>query len=725
MEGYSLRQASEGTPFDEDHLGGKFVFIDATSRRQLTQSRLVTLSIPQKQAVFQNVILDFQRRGEETQQLLSSLQRLSSETAQCFTPKSKQLDDFQFRLICPENGKAEDLTSYIALSYEWPGHEQTSQSAYDEQTGPSDHMPIPPILHEAITKSCESIGCGIWCDQICIQQDDASEKAISIGMMDVIYRQARFVAISLSDVIITTDEHEAIETLLIEYNCHANAKRAEDDVPHLYDEPPHFHTNPHLLSFYTKVMQSAYFDRAWCWHELRMGAGHIFYIQSAKEGCVLELASRFIFVIMMLAMKASHGLEKQPRMPGQETFVSFMRSQSLLDCLATTSSLSASGDADPDLTERQRALSVLRDKAAIVVNDSRLDLAIVAARFLSNLKPDEDLLQYLFRQLSILSMANGDPMPLCTSGQSLPSRIPGFRSWMFQFRQSDEPIRKDRKGDPLKADLSEVVLDEGAGDAWMRLKISHSKGEMRWRRASRPNANVAGLILDAMREEPFEKRGPLHEWMWRMIHTSPPIRNLITATIACCLENGARWILSGSPWAEGSLITALQAKADWQLDGNIALEPYQVTGFPITGSVESISQWLSTPKGKRAAVFIVEFAARILLKAVAREARSSPHPDGGMDSLAHLEPVITSIHGNSYFGVLPDEDTKGQKMVVPTALVDEKFGELRRAWFVEEVEADGEAAWSVISRQRIFGPPFTETMVEYGMSPKMYGPKMP
>ena len=539
-------------------------------------------------------------------------------------------------------------------------------------------------------------------------------------MMDVIYRQAQFVAISLSDVIITTDEHEAIDAFLNEYNCHANENRDEDDVPHLHDGPPYFQNNPHLLSFYTKAMQSAYFDRAWCWHELRMGAGHVFYIQSAKEGYVLELASRFVFDIMLLAMKASHGLANQPHMSGQETFVSFMRSQSLLDCLATTSLLNASGDADPNLTERQRALSILRDKAAVVVNNSRLDLAVVATRFLSNLEPDDDLLQYLFRQLSILSLANSDPMPLCTSGQSLPSGLPGFRSWMFQFRQSDEPIRKDRKRNHLKADLSEVVLSEGGGEAWVRLNVSSWNEETR--RASKQNENVAVLILDATEEEPFERRGPLHEWMWRMIHTSPPISKLITSTIACCLENGAGWILSGSHWVEGSLITAL--KADWQLDGNIALEPYKDTGLQISGSVESISQWLSTPEGNRAAVFIVEFAARILLKVVARKARSRPLPDGGMESLTHLEPVITSIHGRNYFCVLLNEDAKGQKMVVPTALVDEEFEELRRVWFVEEVEADGEAAWSVMSRQRIFGPPLTETMVECGMSPKIYGPKM-
>ena len=159
-------------------------------------------------------------------------------------------------------------------------------------------MPIPPILQEAITKSCRITDCGFCCDQICIQQDDTAEKAISIGMMDIIYRQARFVAISLSDVIITNDEHEAIAAFLSEHNCHATENGDEDDVPHLYDDPPYFQTNPHPLSFYTKVMQSAYFDRAWWWHELSYGCSNL-----PKRGWVLELACRCISDMMMHAIE--------------------------------------------------------------------------------------------------------------------------------------------------------------------------------------------------------------------------------------------------------------------------------------------------------------------------------------------------------------------------------------------------------------------------------------
>jgi hypothetical protein len=105
-------------------------------------------------------------------------------------------------------------------------------------------LPIPEILQAAILQELETPLGGIWYDQICINQGNASEKAISIGLMDLIYQQARRTVVPLADVELDEGDIEYLESYIPEYLAIAISEEHEWRVP-----PSRFHASVHGREF--------------------------------------------------------------------------------------------------------------------------------------------------------------------------------------------------------------------------------------------------------------------------------------------------------------------------------------------------------------------------------------------------------------------------------------------------------------------------------------------
>jgi len=57
---------------------------------------------------------------------------------------------------------------------------------------------ISATIQDALTLVAKSGEKWLWCDQLCIEQDNLSQKHSSIQQMDVIYRQSLFTIVALS-----------------------------------------------------------------------------------------------------------------------------------------------------------------------------------------------------------------------------------------------------------------------------------------------------------------------------------------------------------------------------------------------------------------------------------------------------------------------------------------------------------------------------------------------
>src|SRR5438046_7061514 len=149
------------------------------------------------------------------------------------------------------SNELEELT-YIALSYHWP--RQVVPITDEDNMARFAALPIPVLLQSAIMNEISGPQEGLWCDQICINQDDEEEKAISIGLMDVIYQQARFVAIAFADVEISCAEQTFMEEWIPQYMEQLEARpREQAFVPFHGDRVAIMNKYPILKGIFRKL----------------------------------------------------------------------------------------------------------------------------------------------------------------------------------------------------------------------------------------------------------------------------------------------------------------------------------------------------------------------------------------------------------------------------------------------------------------------------------------
>lgn len=70
---------------------------------------------------------------------------------------------------------------------------------------------------------------GIWCDQLCIDQQDLAEKAVSIGLMDGVYRSARIVCMVIDDIEFSEQEPDYLRAYASQFASHLPENPYQDD----------------------------------------------------------------------------------------------------------------------------------------------------------------------------------------------------------------------------------------------------------------------------------------------------------------------------------------------------------------------------------------------------------------------------------------------------------------------------------------------------------------
>jgi Heterokaryon incompatibility protein (HET) len=145
-------------------------------------------------------------------EVLETLSTNAPEIATNLGLKADALPKVPFRLgkpcqpgCYPKPATKHDDQTYIALSYCWrAAREGSLHDGNDTSTiSQGSSLPISHFMFNAVLAKRASPSEGIWIDQLCVNQDDEEEKMTTIGLMDVIYKNARLVVILPEDVIMS------------------------------------------------------------------------------------------------------------------------------------------------------------------------------------------------------------------------------------------------------------------------------------------------------------------------------------------------------------------------------------------------------------------------------------------------------------------------------------------------------------------------------------------
>ncbi|CAI0645137.1 unnamed protein product [Colletotrichum noveboracense] len=214
---------------------------------------------------------------EEAEITLHNLQAWAPNVAKSFSQRtSSTIIQTPFRVICSKHpvenpiGTATEPTpqgthpfdasftirQYLAISYSW--HNSQWPATPHSAPAPGSIWPVGKRFAEAIVSERGHVREGIWMDQICINQENNSEKQLAIACMDVIYRTCRKLVVLLEDVELTEDE--------------ADLCRKYEAFAYKLDHRPQDTTEATLLiSLHDKVAAARWWQRSWCFHEFVVG----------------------------------------------------------------------------------------------------------------------------------------------------------------------------------------------------------------------------------------------------------------------------------------------------------------------------------------------------------------------------------------------------------------------------------------------------------------------
>ena len=501
--------------------------------------------------------------------LLADLNRLAPSVAKDYLPKSVSRDNFAFRLINDLYFEGEE-ESYIAISYVWHKISRDTPKTLTTPVGglpfgwvqTVEQFPLPTSkgMFQAVLNE-RRVSEGLWFDQVCINQEDEVEKAMAIGSMDTIYRNARVVVVALDDVSATAEEMQFLQQYHQQY---ASSDLALSQHPNRGLHPPLMQQHPLLRSFLERMLSSLWFERAWCAHEMRMGRSHVFLIPcEAEQGdesvyTIIRLTEAFFVHMIVLGSEVvSSPLNQQLIQSLLRVFASFnlppqessaahrsgRRSssssfQSLIPTSAEVFSLKAGGN--PRLPEHLRRLDANRDKTSISLNASGIPLVFKPPSPLQRPTMEDECL----RQLLLIAIAARDPISLCTTGAPLQLHD-GSISWLSKptlldlpksyhypppnFPQTANPITQGSDGRAEYVQLDLVFLD-----------LPHR---------THPNPNFslnvhrAQEIIDLCIRHQVLSHTLWNMWQLPNHPRAPAMRNIFIQTLACVFECGAAWLM--------------------------------------------------------------------------------------------------------------------------------------------------------------------------------------
>lgn len=504
-------------PFNRKNQVG-FLTITIPTIHELAEDDFHVISPAVKDVIFKTHLPKYAAQITQGVRILSKLTRLAPDVAAGFHLKPNLIDQVTFRLWSQREHPAMREDSYVALSYRWRA---------DGTSGSPDAkypLPIPSVMFGAVAAQRGWRTTGVWIDQLCIDQENEEEKGNSIAAMDAIYRCAKSVVVTLTDVWITRRQRAFLQEYISDFESDEHGTYMP---PHAGETPPYFHTQPILRELFVSILSSEWFQRAWCGHEMQC-AEHVVFCapcQPLLKGLpvteVLQFSGTFFWHLLMLSAEVPGGkihslgptgmidrlmtvfhpfervLAMKRQMDKSDPEKSRSDDNSILSYPTTCREIfELQTGGRPDLPPPLRTISATLDKISISLNVLETGLAVVRDL---EIGLTEDKALY---RLMILGLAAGDPTVLCTVG-------PGFDfsgevkrpSWLCRPAYADlgsGALRKDRLPPILDEHLDRISLDPSPERRWVQLDFVVSPPPVP---AKLESYELAKLIIQRAKQE--------------------------------------------------------------------------------------------------------------------------------------------------------------------------------------------------------------------------------
>lgn len=627
--------------------------------------------------------------------LLSDLNRLAPSVAKDFTTKQHAVNSTPLRLLNDIGFEGEE-DGYIALSYcrkkvslDTPRRVITP-IAFGWSTE-EDQFPIPTsnIVFQAVLRE-KRIGEGLWFDQVSIHQEDEAERIASIGAIDIIYRNARAVIVALYDIAASPDEEQFVRYYVEQYSY--------SELPHNLQpstglSPPFMRQHPLLWSFLERILSSAWFERAWCAHEMESGNCHVFLIPCSVQyddevQTVIRITGAFLLHLLVLASEiypfipirlgklrslqaffqrvvlAEENMlaAQRPDTPQMLT----TRGVTFIPKIAETFQLQAGGN--PRLPEYLRRQDANRDKMGIALNASGLPLSMTSANTLSRPNIEDECL----RSLLLVGIAARDPVALCTTGPHLRLHD-GSTSWLGRptsldvspelplpprFTTHTTPITQGSDG---RAEYGQLDL--------IFLELPHR---------TQPNPYFptqitrARTLIDLCIQFKLDGSSLWNSWQILDHPRTLTMRNTFIQTLACVFECGPHWLVELSSRLGRPNTPALAPHVI-----EMMLNPHLI-----------VRNYVLLPEGQAALSLLLTFLSNLIALGIPWASGTSEHNCGPMIITSPTFPSQsgTNMSSHPYGGkaiiFAPFEHSKTLLIAVPAAVKEAHYDGLARGWIL-------------------------------------------
>ncbi|MCJ1394823.1 hypothetical protein MMC18_007703 [Xylographa bjoerkii] len=641
---------------------------------------------------------------------LERLTSVSPGVATIFSIKADTVDELVMRLYSHCNVD-QNISSYIALSYCWRQNSSTyASSDVGDSTATKEFelsLPIHSSLFQALLNERESDSEGVWCDQICIDQSNESEKQVAIGLMDVIYKEARCVVVSLDDVTIDLDEEEFLRRYLETYD----GIKLNDEtrrIPRLREAPPNIHSLRVLIRLYEKIIGARWFTRAWCAHEMRMGKRHAFLVQCTDvEGrpvTVFRFDGSFLMHMICLAVEfPDHRdftlvrVNLRKLMNVVDGIMKRGQTNNHLDSFTQIFMLDAGGN--PKLPPDRRILDANWEKLAIVLNSVGSGLTIRYPSFDSYGTPPATHNE-CFRIISLLGLAANNPAVLCTSGSSFRSdNSASTNSWLRWPGMYDEDNMSTNGR--TKIDISQILVDGGPNSETIQMDCLVLDQSQNFQKLSDCYVSRAQRFLSGCIDRHMgDPKSRFYNWR-HLIELNTEARHEFTLIVACMIQCGVPWILDSVKLC-GTSFAFHTAVQEILLRKSTVFKDIFDHSFP------------QTTEDNDQLDLILKFGYYIFEKCLHRPWDSQP-------ILSVAPYIIPPSSGGPYLIFLPSDHAV--TAMIPTALLADDYADLPRVWLLSQEVVDGVPRFELQGRSRIFGASLSYgTAARQIESVKVYGP---
>ncbi|OCK81198.1 hypothetical protein K432DRAFT_296109 [Lepidopterella palustris CBS 459.81] len=670
----------------------------------------------------------------DAETLLGNLSQLAPAVAERFAPKSKSLNGLVFRLV-NDTDRSGDEATYIAMSYCWRKVHQRPPVKNVSAPGALpfgwvktvEQFPLPttPAMFQAVLRQRESEYEGLWFDQVCINQDDEAEKAVSIGAMDSIYKNARTVVIALDDIEADPDEVAFLRHYIESYSHSMEPLARQPNYGH---RPPFMQTQPAFKSFFERVLSSLWFERAWCGHEMRLGKTHIFLVpcrSSDQDESYTFIKFTGVFFLHMLTLSS----EIMSTVPGhqarkttlQQLFgrraLIYEREAFLLKnpgtkfaplpepviyvpLIAEVFQMKAGGN--PRLPDHLRILDANRDKVSIVLNTIGYPLALKPPTAMQSPSTEDECL----RQLLLIGLAANDPVALCTTGPPLLLHN-GSISWL----RRPTPLDVVSAGQllphfPRMKTFISLGFDGRA--EYVQLDLIFLEFPQRHRADSdviwQNHLHRANAFIDNCMQHHIESYTMWSSWQAPSHPRAPSMKNVFVQTLACCFECGPTWTTQVCHrFQVGSYGLTSEAI-------DILFNPYLV-----------LHNHIATPDGRQDITYLLNFLSILVAYGI-------PWSSGATEMTCGPIPVSIGVAGVAII-FAPFKYSRILRVAVPHAIQDTAYDSLSRGWILTPINTGSiPSDWALQEKSVIFGDSAFNQALSMQLGPnqqRVYGPVAP